>query len=253
MDLRALLLVVLLLPLTTQAKTCWDAAENGEIMGFAELDGKIILSFKDAVTCQPVRNAKVTMGPIERTTDGMGYATLPAAPFADIKDMQIPVRVEQRDYIALDGVVQVRLGSIWNPRFVMSKRMGPGKVRLVLQWDDRPADLDLHVKGPGFHVSYQNKHNVPNKAKLDRDDRDGFGPETITLDKIVVGASYAVYVDQFSREGAIDEGAQLQVYVDDRLEKSVRLAAVGDRAAHIVNLSQNGVEVVNQGMRSVPR
>lgn len=59
-------------------------------------------------------------------------------------------------------------------------------IRVVLTWGLEPDDLDAHLSGPicgtvdRFHVSYLDKNPVP-YADLDRDDADGYGPETITI------------------------------------------------------------------------
>lgn len=71
----------------------------------------------------------------------------------------------------------------------LSPRVREGELRIVLTWGDWPLDLDSHLTGPDgsggrFHVYYSNERFLgPNgiSAELDRDDRDGFGPETITL------------------------------------------------------------------------
>jgi len=58
---------------------------------------------------------------------------------------------------------------------------------VILQWSMQPTDLDAHLSGPDgqggrFHVFFVNRGNSPVPyASLDRDDRDGQGPEILTI------------------------------------------------------------------------
>lgn len=54
-----------------------------------------------------------------------------------------------------------------------------GSLRVVLSWGQQPADLDIHAVFDNQHIYYGNKEG--RKASLDVDDRDGYGPETITI------------------------------------------------------------------------
>jgi hypothetical protein len=73
-------------------------------------------------------------------------------------------------------------------------------VRIVLKWGAFPRDLDAHfVKENGYHISYKKKHfNVDGSATLDHDDRDGYGPETITINNIDTNATYLFFVRDYS-------------------------------------------------------
>jgi hypothetical protein len=78
----------------------------------------------------------------------------------------------------------------------VSPLLGEGDWRIVLNWGRSPADLDAHLTGPKgnngsdrFHVYYDNRsYYNPNgffnrvlRAHLDRDDTNGYGPETVTI------------------------------------------------------------------------
>lgn len=70
------------------------------------------------------------------------------------------------------------------------------EVRVVLSWGETPRDLDSHLFFPDDqHIAYYN-HNVGNSS-LDRDDTDGYGPETITIDNLNNGI-YKYYVSDFT-------------------------------------------------------
>lgn len=68
--------------------------------------------------------------------------------------------------------------------------------RVVLNWGDTPADLDLHVVYPNNHLFFQNKQGKD--AFLDVDDTDGLGPETITVGTRHQGEKYVFAVHNYS-------------------------------------------------------
>ena len=56
-----------------------------------------------------------------------------------------------------------------------------GEDRVILTWAEQPPDLDMHlfICNRGCEVYYGN--TTCENVNLDVDDRDGFGPETMTL------------------------------------------------------------------------
>ncbi|MCC6249727.1 MAG: carboxypeptidase regulatory-like domain-containing protein [Rubrivivax sp.] len=84
------------------------------------------------------------------------------------------------------------------------------EVRIVLNWDAAPEDLDAHLTGPNapgadgrFHAYFANRLNpaAAPYAGLDLDDRDGHGPETITLTRLN-GGVYRFSVHDFSNRSS---------------------------------------------------
>ncbi|MBE7557999.1 hypothetical protein HS125_03230 [bacterium] len=73
------------------------------------------------------------------------------------------------------------------PDLPISQSLGPGELRVTLTWNAAPGDLDLHATGPSgggrFHVYYNNRGSILEApfCRLDLDDADGFGPETVTV------------------------------------------------------------------------
>ncbi len=73
------------------------------------------------------------------------------------------------------------------PDLPISPQLGPGEVRVLLTWGSAPVDLDAHMTGPSgggrFHVFYNDRGNASAApfCTLDLDDRDGYGPETMTI------------------------------------------------------------------------
>jgi len=225
---------------------CWGPQERAEIEGFSEMEGKLILSFKDAVNCEPIKGATVVLGVDRFETNHLGYIELSMAPFENTMDKHILLSVEKSDYIHLKTDLIVSAGTVINKRFALSHALPPEKVRFVLQWDELPKDLDLHLKSSGFHVSFRDKKYIPNQAKLDRDEMSGFGPETITLDKVLVGEEYNLWVDNYSGAPSFQGKARVDVYSGNQLFRSIQLASSSHKAMHVLTVKNGGIEILNR-------
>lgn len=108
----------------------------------------------------------------------------------------------------------------------VSTSLHEDQLRIVLDWGASPKDLDAHLLGPTssggkFHIDYSDKTYKENGnliAGLDRDDQDGYGPETITVYDPVKGL-YTFYVYNFgSADGLADSGASVRVYTGNSNE-----------------------------------
>lgn len=103
-----------------------------------------------------------------------------------------------------------------------------GEMRFVLNWTDKPSDLDSHLNTPVIggqthHIYYNNPGSatmVP-YAALDYDVTQGFGPETTTIYQLQPG-TYQFYIQNFSQSPTITESqAVLQIYNQNGLFKTI--------------------------------
>ena len=159
----------------TAISECWDVTEISEL-AFHELDGAIVFSFKDAVSCLPVAGAMIQVNNQSLTTDASGYVKLPNSYFESIMDGTLHMKATKNGYCTFTKNIQVMVGSVIDKRFFMSKLLPIGKARFVLQWGAKPKDLDLHLVGKDFHISYRNMKVAAQKAILDKDDVSSYGP-----------------------------------------------------------------------------
>ena len=104
-----------------------------------------------------------------------------------------------------------------------------GNWRIVLTWGENPADLDLHcvtpaIEGQQHHIFYRaacrgSRDEAP-YADLDVDDRNSFGPETVTIADLRSG-DYTFHVHNYGGENEDEPGtlagsyARVQVYNPD--------------------------------------
>ena len=111
-------------------------------------------------------------------------------------------------------------GESFTYNFSMSPVLEAGQVRMVLNWGATPPDLDSHlltpdIEGSTHHIYYSNvgSYTAVPYAKLDTDDVNGYGPETITISQLFTG-TYAYYIKNFTgnSEGLKNSGAVAQIY-----------------------------------------
>lgn len=97
-------------------------------------------------------------------------------------------------------------------------------MRIVLNWGKNPKDLDSHLSYNDQHIFWNNK--IGNKANLDVDDVDSYGPETITIDKRLDNQYYVYSVhnysfrDQPNSNSLANSQAKVMVYVGESLIRS---------------------------------
>ena len=219
---------------------CWESREYREIEGYSELDNKLILSFKDAVSCKALDGVKVQLGKIVYTTDLQGYITLPMMPFIEAGNLDMPMLVSKDGYTKIKTRLIVAAGTVLNKRMLLSPSLAGNSMRFILQWNDEPRDLDLHLEGQGFHVSYRNMR-AGGEATLDQDEQNGYGPETITLNNVKEGQQYKLYVVNYSAETGMDETAKVLVYIGDRLDSIIPLNGTSNKNIDILKISNGKI------------
>ena len=164
---------------------------------FREMEDEFTLYFVHALTGEAIEGAKVTIGDLGTyQTDESGRVFFP--PPED--DGKLPVLFSMRGFIRSEFTIEFMAGSLFFNRFSVTPALPPGTIRVVLDWNKRPADLDAHFyKEDGYHISYRHmKTAADGTARLDRDDRNGFGPETITVERLDDDATYEYKIHNYS-------------------------------------------------------
>jgi len=101
------------------------------------------------------------------------------------------------------------VGGRVNVDIVMSPTLPAGTARVILTWGENPRDADSYMETPGCKVFY-GRRDCP-KAKLDVDDTNGRGPETITIKQWSSGM-YKYYIKNYSGGGSL-RGAVVTLYL----------------------------------------
>jgi len=95
---------------------------------------------------------------------------------------------------------------------------------IELEWDSTPSDLDAYLFLPtGDTIFFGNLGDLNNSpyAQLNEDVVEGYGPEIITISRLLSG-KYTFAVNDFSGDGTITtSGAHVDVYYTDDLDNPV--------------------------------
>lgn len=210
----------------------------------AEEQGLLTLRFFNAENGEPVPDATVTIQDFQTfTTDMEGKIRFEKKP-----DGVYPFSFEKEGFISENNKFEIIAETIFRNRFTVSPVISMGAIRIVLDWDKKPDDLDAHfVKEGDYHISYREKlSSADGKAVLDRDDRDGFGPETITIKDIDEKAEYTFFVKDYTNQNSKNSkalsksNAMVKVYGEGKLLNIWQLSEKQKGNAWMVFAIQNG-------------
>ena len=165
---------------------------------FEELvSGHLTLRFYNALDGKEIPNAAIEIKGIGSYTTDEGGKIRFAAPE---EDGAYPFRFQAAGFITSDFQFELMAGALFSRRFSVSPQMDIRYLRIVLEWGSEPRDLDAHFLKEGiYHISYRDmRTSVDGNGVLDRDDMDGYGPETITVKEISKDVSYRFYVHDFT-------------------------------------------------------
>jgi hypothetical protein len=197
-----------------------------------KMNGKIPMRFYNALNRAPISGASVEIPNVGTvTTNSAGKIAFPKIP-----DGNYTLIFSKEGFITTPIDFRVLLGAVDFNWYSISPGIPNKDYRIVLDWAEKPADLDIHfVKtggSGGYHISYFNMHNAEDgNAVLDRDDTSGYGPETITIGNIDMRATYTCYVHNYTDSKNPNstqmstQGAIIRVYSQNRLMHSYRIPA----------------------------
>ncbi|MDR1278413.1 MAG: hypothetical protein LBK02_06655, partial [Treponema sp.] len=151
-------------------------------MAMMAMDGVIPLRFANALDGQGIPGGLLLVTNVgDFTTDNRGIVQVPQIP-----DGTYAAVFSKEGFITTPIEFRVVLGAVVFNWFSVSPGLDGKAYRFVLDWGERPADLDMHLEKRGdYHISYGNMRSAADgTVTLDRDDRDGYGPETITVAEV---------------------------------------------------------------------
>lgn len=164
---------------------------------FQEQDNNIFtIRLFDALSGDPVPDAMIVFENIGTfNSDSAGRVMFPRQP-----DGMLKAIFKKSGYISSLINIDVAAETILRNRFIVSPIMNIDQFRVVLSWDQQPEDLDAHfIKANSYHISYRNTRVLNDgSGQLDRDDMDGYGPETITVSQLNSESEYTFFVFNYS-------------------------------------------------------
>lgn len=215
-----MIIITLSYPLLAQIEKMRDILDD---VHAEVVDGKFTLRFFDALNGDVVADAKVGIKGIGEFTTDPGGKVL----FDMQEDGQYYFTFSKQGYVTANYRFEVVANTIFFNRFSVTPRTELGAIRIVLDWDASPSDLDLHlIKEGSYHISYRNKVNSGDgAAQLDRDDTNSYGPETITIYRTDNDATYYCSVVDYSNlnknSSALSKSkAVIRVYNNNELQET---------------------------------
>ena len=177
---------------------------------------------RDAMNDLVISGVTVCITQINRcsTTDSIGAYLI-----NNIPPGSWTVSASKSGYITYTDILILGASPTLSYNISMSPALAAGQVRIVLTWGQHPRDLDSHLWLPSTSGS-NNKHICYNYmgvstahpfAKLDNDNTESFGPETITLYRRYPG-TYTYAVHQYAGSNNIPlSQAKVRVYIGSQV------------------------------------
>ena len=173
---------------------------------FAQNDeGLLTLRFINAEDGSPVNMLDVQIDGIGNfVSDDEGKIRFP-----ETSDNTYEAAIKKEGFVPAIVPFDIVAGTIFQNRISVSPILDMKYMRIALDWGEKPKDLDAHLtKKNGYHISYRQKHSsADGKAMLDRDDMDGEGPETITVEDPGEEDVYTYFVQDFTNRSNVRSNA----------------------------------------------
>jgi adhesin/invasin len=157
---------------------------------------------------------------------------------SDIASGEHEISATLAGYVTVQQKVIIKPDTETIQNFALSKVITEaGVLRIILTWDESPADLDAMLWTPfsGYpkvwYVDRGNCASIP-FACLDTDDKNGYGPETITISQLQSGKyEFGVHNPDYSIYPNItpltQSGAQVRVYDSTGMMDEFRVPLTG--------------------------
>ncbi len=186
-----------------------------------QLNGVII----DAVTGEGVPDAELTFVLEEDSSVTETLVTDWDGSFsAELEEGIYNVTITAEGYLEETIQFEMEEGRNYSgEQFTISPELMAGTARIVLEWGAEPQDLDFYMMGEtdnGDDAFVSFRHRTADAggntiAELDVDDRDGYGPETITVYDLNGVYSFTV-VDYRVTSTLQQYGATVKIYLPDQ-------------------------------------
>ena len=229
----------------------------------------------DAVTGNPIEGVTVTLtGPTNQTVERAEMretALSPAYTWVDVTDSagvytfaNVPtgsysMAVTSSGFIA--GTTSVSVDDqteevTITDNISISPVMAVGQYRFVLSWGETPYDLDAHYWKDSFHVYWPSLSRGDSTAepfaRLDTDDVDSWGPETITIYELPASGTCKYAIKNYSQD-ALPTGAHVDVYSGSSRIASYDVPVSGTgRWWYVCDLTSNGTLSVHNTILDEP-
>ncbi|MFC2137859.1 MXAN_6640 family putative metalloprotease [Bacteroidota bacterium] len=211
----------------------------------------------DATNGDPIVGAVVTTGTASTTTNASGEFSLSV-------DTASQLNITATDYNDYSNTtIAVGEGDTVNFNIPLSPVISGNQIRLVLTWGSIPADVDSYletpeIEGTQYTIYYSSKGDTTSApyAILDLDDRNGYGPETVTIQQLMDG-TYGYYIYNYSGTDSLSKPGEIQVNIYDNsglIQTIVPPSSGSGRYWHVCNIdgASGNISIINEIMTTKP-
>lgn len=186
---------------------------------------------KDARTGAGLAGTIVTIvGTGQQAVAAHGFFT-----FSNVPKGNVTLKYEKNGYIESQQLLylQADLNNGGAADVSMSPRMSSSQWRATIKWAARPLDLDTYVKWGWSKMYYGTEYRSASglAARLEKDDTDGYGPETAYITGVgqCRGNAYKCdikyMINDFQQSGKMpDISAEVMLYTGDRVAGTWKLS-----------------------------
>lgn len=203
-----------------------------ENVALERLTGHVEGIVKNATNGQAINGATVKLNGSTMSTETTGAYRFDSVPVGTYT-----LEGSATGFAATTRSVTVQADQTTTADLNLSPTLSAGELRIVLTWNDTPADLDAHFWLPStnkYHVYYPSTQRGSETScpfvALDRDDIDGRGPETVTIKRGYAGTyTYAVrdYTNRNQSQSTAlsSSGALVQIFEGSTVRASFDVPA----------------------------
>jgi len=222
---------------------------------FEELEsGNLTLRFFNAVNGNPIVDGVVQIETMEEMKTDEEGKVLFAPPE---QDGILNAQFVAEGYIPTEFPIEIMAGTLFFNRISISPKLDIKFVRIVVDWDKEPRDLDAHfvkTAGEGYHISFRNmKVLADGSGMLDIDAMQGYGPETITVKEVSTKSVYEYSIVNYSNlsdknsTDLSDSKATVKVYGDGKLLKVLQVPRKkAGTVWNVFKIEQGQIREINQ-------
>lgn len=232
------LLLVCWLGATSAMAGCWHPHDR-DLWSDDDLDGRVTLSFRNAINCVPVADAEVSVGEHDFTTDRAGLIHLPPGIRPENGELALLVSAEGYQPTRFD--LQFIAGVPRLNRLPLSPRLAAGQARFVLSWGSAEHDFDLFVVGDGRMWSTRDQGAGGGRGALADE---GHGPDTLTLPALQADGRYSVWVHRAAGPPDAGPAAQVHLYFSDGASRGVLLPVASAPWVEVAEIERGNVRLI---------
>lgn len=185
--------------------------------------------------------AGVLVANAQVASDGIDYTGTSSVYTDAAGNFALPIRADSQATITavaagrLTNTVRNEPSTVdiaWTECLALSQ-VGAGGITMKLTWGALPGDLDSHLVTPSgeeIYYSSQGALTAAPFANLDVDDTDSYGPEVVTVTRLMVGTyKYTVHnYDGYSGGPIAQSGARVELNIPGRAVELITPPAAGE-------------------------